>query len=379
MKISYISPYDARDIHSWSGLGHYIADSLEFQGADIEYIGNLYAKPGLALKLKSMFYKRSGKDFAFEREKSFVKQYAKQANSLIKKNSDIIFSLGTLPVAFLKTTKPKVFYTDCTFAGMINFYPDFSNLSGETIKHGNNIEQAALESSAIAIYASEWAAKSATDNYNVNPDKIKVVPFGANVEHENEFEDIKYIVSKRSQKLCSILFLGVDWERKGGEFAIKVVSKLNEQGLKTILHLVGNDQIPGNDILPDYVLNHGFISKSTTEGKRRINQLIMESHFLILPTKAEAYGLSLCEANSFGTPCITTNVGGIPTIIKDNINGMAFALSAKAEDYANYIHSLFTNITMYQQLAYNSFNEYKTRLNWKVAGASIMQILHEFK
>lgn len=139
MKISYITTYNSSDVHNWSGLGHFIAKSLEEQDIIIDYIGNLSANPNYSLKLKSKLYKILGKDFDFEREPFMVRQFSKQAKDLINSETDVIFSLGTLPIAFLKTGKPKVFYTDATFAGMINFYPAFSNFSSETIKHGNYI------------------------------------------------------------------------------------------------------------------------------------------------------------------------------------------------------------------------------------------------
>ncbi|GEO07612.1 glycosyltransferase family 4 protein [Segetibacter aerophilus] len=374
MKIAYVTTYNALDIHKWSGLGYYIAKSIEDQSNEIEYIGNLNAKPNLSLRLKSKLYEKLGKNFALEREPYIAKQYARQAERLVKK-SNIFFSPGTIPTAFLQSNKPKVLYTDATFAGLIDFYPEFSNFSRETIKHGNEIEQAALSSSAMVIFSSNWAATTAIESYNVNPDKLKVVPFGANVEHNYAYEDIKAIVRQRSTDECNILFSGVDWKRKGGQFAIEVAKKLNQLGLSTKLHLLGLTSIPDYSILPDFVINHGFVSKSTEEGKKQINRIITNSHFLILPTNSDASPLALSEANSFGTPCVCSNVGGITTIIKDYINGKTFPLSATVDDYATYIYEAFKDNLRYQELALGSFNEYKVRLNWNVAGAEINKLL----
>lgn len=96
-------------------------------------------------------------------------------------NVDVVFSPGTIPIAHLKTNYPIVFWADATFAGMIDFYPSFSNLCSRSIRDGNRMEQAALSKCSLAIYSSEWAAKTALDNYDVNPQKVKVVPFGANI------------------------------------------------------------------------------------------------------------------------------------------------------------------------------------------------------
>ena len=41
LKIAYITTYDATDVNNWSGLGYYIAKTLEKHVGDIEYVGNL--------------------------------------------------------------------------------------------------------------------------------------------------------------------------------------------------------------------------------------------------------------------------------------------------------------------------------------------------
>jgi glycosyltransferase involved in cell wall biosynthesis len=376
MKISYITKNDASDVHNWSGLDHFIAKALEEQQADIQYVGNLQDHPGLSLRFKSKFYRLLGQKFYSERNPATAMAYARQVKGRIKQDSDIIFCPGTIPIALLENDKPKVFYTDATFAGMLGFYDDFTGLCQETIRHGNYLEQIALESSDLAIYASDWAAKTAIDNYQVDPAKVKVVPFGANITCNRTSSDIKEMVEGRSEKECNLLFLGVEWARKGGDIAVKVTEYLNKAGLKTRLHVAGVKNLPINP-LPDHIVDHGFISKSTKAGQEKLDKLFAGSHFLLLPTRAEAYGLVFCEANSFGVPCIAPAIGGITTIIKNDVNGQLFSLAAEPSEYAEYILSVFRDRPAYDQLCYSSFNEYQQRLNWNVSGKTILNLLGE--
>jgi glycosyltransferase involved in cell wall biosynthesis len=98
---------------------------------------------------------------------------------------------------------------------------------------------------------------------------------------------------------------------------------------------------------------------------------------MVLMSKAEAYGLVLCEANSFGVPDIASNVGGIPTIVRDEVNGKVFSLQTSAADIALYIANVFSDYDRYEDLALTSFDEYQQRLNWKISGRRLMNTLRE--
>jgi len=315
------------------------------------------------------------KGYLREREPSVLKYYAEQIiANLSTVDVDIIFSPSTIPIAYLQCNQPIVFWTDATFGGMIDFYPEFSNLCKLTIKNGNEMEKAALDRCKLAIYSSEWAAKTALDNYDVKRSKVKIVPFGANINCDRDFDDIERIVDSRPSNKCKLLFLGVDWIRKGGSIALDVAKELNKWGLNTELTVVGCQPIIKGE-LPSYVRTLGYISKATKEGLLQINRLLAESHFLILPSKSEAFGVVFCEANSFGTPCIATNVGGIPTIIRDSINGKLFSKDADVAEYCHYIFNLLSNYSHYRELALSSFKEYQSRLNWSVAGKNVKKLL----
>lgn len=374
MNIAYVTSHNARDIHSWSGTPYHVAQALIAQGGRLNYIDNLSIPFNNLLKVKRLAYRYMGKKYLLDRELFVLKDYARQITRRLSPDTDVLFSPGSTPMALLDTKKPKVFYADATFASLLGAYDSYSNLAAETLRNGMAIEQASLTSSALAIYSSDWAAQSALDHYKVDPRKVHVVPFGANVEANRTEEDIQRIVDSRPRTRCRLLFLGVDWERKGGDKALAVLKALNERGLPTELHIAGIRSFPF-DTLPEHVVDHGFISKSTPEGRRRIDDLLESSHFLILPTKAEAYGLVFAEANALGVPDLSTIVGGVPTIVKDGLNGQLFPLDAPAGAYADYVFNLFQQYDRYQQLALSSFHEFETRLNWASTGKRLVELI----
>lgn len=379
MKIAYVSSYDARNIRSWSGTPYHMSKFLDSEATPVEYICPLQVDILSKLNLisKKVFYKYvRHQHYLGDWNIPTLKNYAKQiSDKLSSSKPDIVLSPVTYTLAYLECQQPMAFWADATFAGLVNYYPWHSNLSEESIKLGNLLEQRVLDKCKVAIYSSEWAANTAKKNYKVNPDKIKVVPYGGNFECNNTLEDIKSMVSSKSQKSCKLLFLGVNWERKGGDIAFAVAKALNEAGLKTELTIVGCQPVLEQPY-PDFVKPLGFISKSTESGKKQIEQLLSESHFLILPSRADCTPIVLSEANSFGVPCLTSVAGGISTIIKNDLNGKTFKEQFVTE-CCNYVLSLFSNYSQYQNLALSSFEEYQNRLNWSVATATVKKILQE--
>lgn len=58
---------------------------------------------------------------------------------------------------------------------------------------------------------------------------------------------------------------------------------------------------------------------------RKVLQKMASAYALVLPSLSEAYGLVNVEAMSVGTPVVASNVGGIPDIVRDGIDGLLFA------------------------------------------------------
>lgn len=380
MKLAYVTPFDAatlagRDV--WSGTGYYIAQSLKKQSIPLEYIGPLEDRLSLQIirKCKRRYHDFFGKNYIKDSDPLILKDYARQTSKKLSRlNADIVFSAASNPIAYLDCKQPIVFWADATFANLIDFYPTYSNLCEESLQNAHLVEKMSLEKSKLAIYSSDWAAQTAIEYYKTDPAKVKVVPFGANVETHLTTHEIKDLIESRPSNHCKLLFLGVDWFRKGGDVALEVTKRLNDSGLNTELTVVGcQPRLDGP--LPDFVKPLGFIKKSTSEGKNKIAQLIADSHFLILPSLADCSPIVFCEANSLAVPCISRKVGGIPTIIQDDLNGKLFDKDSHINEYCEYIHNLFMNYSAYKELAFSTFYRYESYLNWQVAGQKIKELL----
>jgi len=351
MQIAYKTTFDSSNINSWSGIGYHIGKPLENAGFLVQTIGNLKSKVTLTHLIKRFVYPSMvRKNYLRSRKPDVQKHYSDQVQkALTKMDPDVILCAGTSPIAYLKTNIPIVIWVDSTFDRLMNFYPEYSNLCAETIKKGRLTTQIALNNCRLAIFSSDWAANGVVKNYEIAHEKVKVVPFGANIPENRAVEDISVILTRKNNETCNLLFVGKDWHRKRGDFAVKVSQILNDRGVKTELHIAGCSI--KND-LPNFVIQHGLISKENDDGILKLEELYRAAHFLILPTTAETYGIVLAEASSFGLPALTTKVGGIPTVIVDGKNGQTFDVNDSPDHYCDYIEQFFSSLQQYEKLAF---------------------------
>ncbi len=376
MNVAYVTAQDSTNIRSFSGTGYYVPKALKMQGCEVSYIGNLKTRPYWQEKIKEKYYRRLlHKNYWFNRNPVVLKNYARQIQkALPSTKTDVLVSISSIPTTLLETSLPIVVWVDAVFPDIIDFYPEFTNMPQVTLRNGFKMEKISLDRCAHVVCSSHWAARGAQRYYRLPDEKVSVIPYGANMETSLSPEIIEQMVNSKATEKCILVFAGVNWERKGGEMAVETARILNERRLPTELHVLGSH--PKNKKqYPPFVRFHGFISKETAEGKDRIRQIISAAHFLILPTRADCSPIVYSEFNAWGIPCLTTDVGGTTTLVKNNINGYAFPLDSRADEYATYIKDIFSDYNTYKKMCLTSYGEYTGRLNWKTSGAKMMAVL----
>ncbi len=379
LRIAYVSILSADDINAWSGLNHNIANCLREQGAQLKIIGPLENKSRIFWAKVRAVCRRvfSGKRELWTRDIRLMRYYAAEtARRLENVDCDLIFSPGTEPITFLPADidKPVAFWTDAPFGAMIDYYPYYTGLGSHCIRNGLSSDTEALRRATIGIYSSDWAVAMAIEKHGSSSTKLGVVPFGSNLKSSVEESEVDALVAQRLKQPWRILFVGVDWERKGADTVLAAVTELNRLGHPTEMIVVGC-QPPARVLpLPDFVKLEGFIDKRSDEGRQKMAALYRSTLFFFMPSIAEAFGVVFCEANSHAVPCIATATGGIPTIVRNGENGQLLPVGSPVGDYVAAILRLAEPAT-YRSLAQNSLRAYRERLNWTVSGQRLMELL----
>lgn len=354
---------------SWSGIHFQMYRSLSESFEVVEVAGPInqrIVKPfGIINKIARLFFNK-GYNHKNSIAVSYILSKIFQQRLKGKKYDYILAPAASSEIAFLNTNIPIIYYTDSSFGQLNEYYESFSNLFRFSAKESNFIEQKALLNATYIAYPSEWARKYVLKNYQLNA-VPKVIPMGANIDEEQ----IVYVPKTiHKDEEIYILFLGVDWFRKGGDKVFETFLLLSEKYNVnlTVCGCIPPVTHPKMKVIP-------FLNKNDASQMGSFTELFQHTHLLFLPSKAECFGIVFCEASAFGIPSITTNTGGIPNAVIDGENGYCLDVNATPSDYFNTISQLIENPSQYQSLSASSRALYLSTLNWNHWAHSIAELI----
>jgi glycosyltransferase involved in cell wall biosynthesis len=373
LKIGFLTQHDPHDRSSWSGGIFYMFSALKDHAGEVEVISS---NRSLLVKLISKANHYIGRifraEFAMSQSVPLSMAYGKQFTPHVDPAKyDVIFApLASNEVAYLRTNVPIVYMSDATFSALENYYFSVDKVSKLYLMQGNHLESRAIQQSSALVYCSNWAADSARKDYGAANGKVHTVPLGANIDAPPTRDSLK---AGSTDGKCRLLFVGRDWQRKGGQIACDAFFALRAMGVDAQLTIVGCQ--PPTPIDDPNLIVIPFLNKKVEADRTRLEELYYTSDFFLLPTRAECFGMVFCEANAYGLPIVSTATGGVSTIVQEGINGYLLKPEAGGEEYARVIEAVWKDQPKYHALRTSTRDRYDQVLNWKSWAESIRQIM----
>lgn len=373
MKIGFASRYDPRDKKTWSGIGYFTLQQLKQYG-EVEIFQ--YPLPKWLQEWhttqKSINRRWFKKNTATEFLTSYAKYFSRKLTADLKKRPvDVLFVMASSQmIAYVKTDIPIIYMTDATFQQLQGYYHAFNNLADYNIRRGIALDKKAFQNASHCMLSSQWCAQSTIKDYGIAENKISVVHMGANLDAIPERAQIDF---EPKPNRCNLLFLAVEWERKGGDIALEIFRRLKQQGVSVHLHIIGC--VPPHQLSDEKnITNIPFLNKNKKEDFHRLHEILLQTDFLVLPTRAECAGIVYSEAAAYGIPSITTNTGGIGDCVQDGVTGFTLPLSATATDYAELIVSILNSTDKQKSLKLAARNYFEMEMNWNKWGSRFFEI-----
>lgn len=146
-----------------------------------------------------------------------------------------------------------------------------------------------------------------------------------------------------------VLFLGFVTEKKGC-FDMPRISEMvlrEVPDAQFVLGGVGELEKLGKLVSVNHFKFLGWI-----EGEKK-KEWLERAKVFFLPSYSEAMPMSILEAMGYGLPVVASNVGGIPSIVRNNINGFTF-IPGDVEGMAAAIIEILKNSKLANKLSENS-------------------------
>ena len=352
----------------WSGTINSVYSNLKlkknFNIIKIDNLDNSLRKL-FAIKRQLLKYTKNIKfDEAYDINVS--KNFAKQINSKLElieyKKISYILCFDSSLISYLQTDIPIILWTDLLYSDYYNHYFKNIKVSSDSKRSIKIIERNAIKKCYKILLTSSWSIKRAKKKYKKFSNKFKLLPFGSNLKNDVTKKHITDKIISRKKNKLHLMTLSVRWKRKGIDKILKLHKILKDQDIDSEITIIGLKKKPKN-------LNRGikivkFIDKTSKAGEKRISDHLLRNHFHILFSSAEAFGVSLVEANSRGLPNISFKIGGISQIVKNNVNGRLFSDKVNLKYVAKYIINTFKDYNKYKKLSISSYDYYKQNFSY---------------
>ena len=360
MKIAFLTRYDPKDMNCWSGTMYHIYHKLK-ERHQVEFIGADLMRQLSSYKIGNFPSK------TYNPTEHYIAPLGRLLSERMNVNDYDLIILAELLFFLSDLQMPFIHFSDMTFE---QFMIHHKKPDKRYIKLGIDLERLSLLNACKIIYSSEWAKQKAVTFHHIEPSKIEVVEFGANIPTPTEYAvDI-------DTDICRLVFIGTDWERKGGDKVLQAYRQLKREGFPCTLTVIGS-ALAGTSDVDEGLTVIPFLDKSKPADLERLCRILSESHFLVLPTRFDAFGIVFCEASAYGVPSITADVGGVSQAVREGRNGFLLPADATASDYAAKIKTVFSDRESYQKLRKSSRHEFETRLNWDVWGEKVNRIFNQ--
>jgi glycosyltransferase involved in cell wall biosynthesis len=154
-----------------------------------------------------------------------------------------------------------------------------------------------------------------------------------------------------------ILFAGFPFHIKGVDILIEAFKKVAGQHTDWKLKILGH--YPDMAELNKHMDNHPQIFHHLPVDISMMPNHIGHCGIFVLPSRTEAMGRVLVEAMAAGKPRIGSNVGGIPTVIQNNVDGLLFE-SGDSNELAQQMSRLMSDAKLRRDIGKNARIRYES-------------------
>ena len=367
-KLVGIMDEDPFDPGTWSGSSVYFFEALKKRGV---LTGAIAASPP---RVQQLFYKMISiqPDMARWKFKYYLnlgyyramtRAAEKRLAVFADKDYEVILQVGAWYDMTGYRGKPVVSYHDGNLATLLKSPYGYPGISRAYINRTLEYERQLYDRIRLIFPMSRWLADSFMNDNGMPGTKVFPVGAGINLPLIRD-------VSGKNYEAPRILYVGKDFQRKGGSDLLAAFAMVRKEIKDAELTIIG----PQLESAPEGVRCVGFLSKANESGLERLLDEYERASIFVLPSLYEPFGIVFAEAMAHRLPCIGTNICAMPEIIDSGETGYVVPPREPAV-LAKHIVMLLREPDVCRTFGNRGFEKYRAQFTWESVVARITDVI----
>jgi len=216
---------------------------------------------------------------------------------------------------------------------------------------------------------SEYLRQSFIDDFDVPPDRVVTVGAGINLDSVPDERPNKRYDTRE------VLFIGVDFARKGGWNVLEAFKRVRERCPTAKLHLVGPRELSIPAGLQAGVAFHGYLDKQDPRGQAKLAELFDRCCLFVMPSLYEPFGIAPLEAMVNQVPCIVTNKWALKEMVTPGETGELVECGS-VDDLEAKLHRLLSDADALAKMGTTARNRVLASFTWNRVADRIRASMH---
>lgn len=249
---------------------------------------------------------------------------------------------------------PHFVYTDHTHLTNL-YYPGFER--GQLYAPAwIDLEKDIYRNAQKTFLMSSHVRRSIVEQYAGDASRIACVYAGSNLD------DRSLPLENDGYRNKHILFVGVEWERKGGPQLLEAFARVLQRHPDAQLTIVGCS--PCVDLPNVHVAGRVPLTQ--------VKQHLVKASVLCLPTRIEPFGIVSIEAAIHKIPVVATRIGALPDVVEEGKSGRLVEVD-NVQALADALAELISDPEKCRAFGEHGYRHVKDFYSWHAVGERVRQ------
>lgn len=363
-RIVAVAPGPPRSLQTFSGISLALLEALERRGASVAAVDGRTSLLALVEKAASFAPERERWKQRYNAGASALSPLIRRAMSRIGRrrasaaapDADVLLQMtGYFDPGHPGAVGLRCSYHDGNLAGFLRRPDLVIDPNGRWVTRALAYERGLYDSIDLIFTMSDRLRDSFISDFGQAPAKVVTVGAGANLAVITDPID-------RSPTPPRMLFVGKQFERKGGPVVVEAFRRLRAEHPDAELWIVGPEALDLESSVPGVRL-YGHIARDEGAGDRELAGIYAGATAFVMPSLYEPFGIAFVEAMAHRLPCIGSTGGAIPELVEEGVTGFLVE-AGDVDGLLDRMRRLAADPELAGRMGDAGFERYRTQFTW---------------